>query len=400
MQRRTFLSMLSTLALSPVALGAAAHAPPHALDTIEPLLERLPDSMRPWLSSDAHRVEIILERRDALSNAWHTARHGQRWARTWTPAASVAKLPMALLMAERLQVAGVDASAVLMLDAAPATGEWADDEAIASTFGRDLARTFAVSDNAPYNRWYDLLGGDAIHARLASMGYPHVRLVSRLGSTDVDANRRTGSGRVLAADGSVVDVVAPRIAQARRFPFGAAPLGTAWRDDEGRLVPGPHDMRFANFLPLADSLRMLRAFVRPASVPAHQRWRIGDALRAQLLNALALRPADSVDPTYTAPEFNDGYARFLMHGHDGARAWPGGVSVFGKSGQAYGDLSEVAHVVEPSTRVEFLLAARVHANADGVVNDDRYEYDTVARPLLSAIGDAALAMERERMRAA
>ena len=400
MQRRAFLSLLPALAFAPSLLSAQAESTAlqvHDLTSIAPLLARLPRAMQPWLGMAAHRVEIILERSVPGTDIWHVARHGTQWARTWSPAASVAKLPMALLVAEQLQAAGVDASAVIQLDASPATGEWGEGESLASTFRRDLSRTFAVSDNVPYNRWYELLGPDAIHARLKALGYPHVRMVSRLGSTDVEANRRTGAGRVIAADGSVVVAVPARVAQARRFPFGAAPLGNAWQSDDGRVVHAPRDMRFANFLPLADSLRMLRAFVRPESVPMHQRWRIDGALRVQLLRALSLRPRDSIDPVFAPEQALDGYARFFLHGGDGRAPRPDGVSVLGKSGEAYGYLSEVAHVIEPATGVEFLLAARVQANADGVVNDDRYEYDTVARPLLAAIGDAALAIERERM---
>jgi hypothetical protein len=45
-----------------------------------------------------------------------------------------------------------------------------------------------------------------------------------------------------------------------------------------------------------------------------------------------------------------------------------------------------------------LLSANLYANADGVLNDDRYEYDTVSRPFLAALGRAALAAEKERPR--
>lgn len=395
MHRRAFLSALPALALAPALAraGASASAADIGPGDIAPLLARIPPSMRPWLASDTHRVEIILERRDARGH-WHAVRHGRRWARRWAPAASVAKLPMALLMAERVHALGGDASVRLALDAAPATGEWGDGEPLRASFARDLARTFAVSDNVPYNRWYELLGADAIHARLGAMGYPDVRLTGRLGSSDVEANRRTGGGRIEAADGRVLAVEPARVARARRFPFGAATVGRAWQRDDGSLDPHPRDMRHANFLPLADSVRMLRAFVRPDSVPAAQRWSIGGAMRAQLLHALALRPRDSVDPVFDPAAHPDGHARFFFHDADGLAPRPPGVMVWGKSGEAYGFLSEVAHVVEPASGVEFVLGARVQANADGVVNDDRYDYATVGRPLLAAIGSAALALAR------
>lgn len=397
MHRRTFLSALPAIAFAPVLRRGRADVLDRAgaVDEIAPVLDRVPASMQPWLASDDHRVEVILQRPDGRGR-WCTARHGAEWARRWAPAASVAKLPMALLMAERVHALGGDASVRLALDAPPVTGEWGDAEPLASSFARDLARTFAVSDNVPDNRWYELLGADAIHARLGAMGYPHVRLVNRLGSGDAAANRRTGGGRIEAADGRVLAVEPARSARARAFPFGAAPLGRAWQRDGGTVEPRPRDMRTANFLSLADSARMLRAFVRPGSVPPAQRWRIAGPMRAQLLHALSLRPRDSVDPPYDAATHPDGHARFFFHGADGLGARPDGVEVFGKSGEAYGFLSEVAYVVEPATGVEFVLAARVQANADGVVNDDRYDYAGVGRPLLAAIGAAALAWLRER----
>ena len=77
------------------------------------------------------------------------------------------------------------------VDAPPATGEWGD-EPLADTLARGLRRTFTVSENRPFNRWYELLGGDRVHTRLAELGYPHARLIARLGSPDPEANRRTG----------------------------------------------------------------------------------------------------------------------------------------------------------------------------------------------------------------
>lgn len=36
--------------------------------------------------------------------------------------------------------------------------------------------------------------------------------------------------------------------------------------------------------------------------------------------------------------------------------------------------------------VEFLLSAVVYVNTDGVLNDDRYEYDTIDFPFLRELG--------------
>ena len=68
------------------------------------------------------------------------------------------------------------------------------------------------------------------------------------------------------------------------------------------------------------------------------------------------------------------------------------VSVRSKLGQAYGFSLDTAHVVwedGPRGPQEFFLAASVYTNANGVLNDDQYEYESEGEPLLEAIARAA-----------
>jgi Beta-lactamase enzyme family len=395
MHRRKFLSF------SALGLGCAA-VPHHLLAMVrEPspwpeVFARMPTALAALVDDPKHAVQLRWVRihRDADGAPRFATRDYGLSPRRWFPAASVVKLPMALLMAEAVQAAGGGADSVLRLDAPPISGEWGE-EPLADTFARGIDRTFAISENLPFNRWYELLGGDDIHRRLAQLGYPHVRLIARLGSSDIEANRRSGGGALLSADGRDLRRFPSGIAKPRQFPFGRVLVGDGWQNDDGTLSPGPHDFSHANFLPLADSLRMLQAFVSPESVPATQRWRIDGALRARLLRAMALRPRESVSPIYPEAEYPDGYARWFFVG-DGTARYPDGLSVFGKSGMAYGSISEVAYVVDRDSGVECMLAASILANADGIFNDDRYEYDTVAIPFMAAWARAVLDVERAR----
>ncbi len=390
MRRREFLA-LSALGLGCIAAPHAALREPSPFPRI---FAAMPPTLAALVDDPRHAVQVRWIRivRDAAGARRFVAYDHGLSPRRWFPAASVAKLPMALLMAEAVQAAGGDADSVLRLDGAPASGEWGD-ESLDDTFARGIDRTFAVSDNRPFNRWYELLGGERIHRRLAELGYPHVRLISRLGSSDAEPNRRSGGGALISADGRMLRHFPADIAKPRRFPFGPVLIGDGWRNDDGTLLPGPHDFSRANFMPLADSLRMLQAFVSPESVPAAQRWAIHDPLRARLLRALALRPRESVSPTYPEADYPDGYARWFFVG-DGAARYPDGLSVSGKSGMAYGSISEAAYVVDRDSGAEFMLAASILANADGIFNDDRYEYNTVAIPFMAALARAVLDFER------
>ena len=364
-----------------------------------PVFERMPDAARACLDDPELRVQILWTRivrdprdRDGRPRLRRYA-YGQT-PRRWFSPASVSKLPMALLMAERLSAHGLDAHALVVLNAAPETGEWSADEPLEESFLRGCARTFAVSENVPYNRWYDYLGADAVHARLRALGYPNTRLIARLGSPDREANRRSPGGALRSIDGRIVARSEAAVAAVRRFPFGRALDGRGWMHGDGRLELGPHDFSYANFMPLADSLGMLQAFVSPESVPAARRWRIAEPLRGQLLRALALRPRESEDPRYDEAQYPDGYARWFVVG-DGKSRYPDGLRALGKTGMAYGHLSEVAYLHDGESDAECFLAAAIRADRDGVYNDDRYDYDTVGLPFLAALGRAVSAVERE-----
>ena len=57
-------------------------------------------------------------------------------------------------------------------------------------------------------------------------------------------------------------------------------------------------------------------------------------------------------------------------------------------GQAYGFTTENAWVVDLETGRSFFLAATLYTNEDGVLNDDQYDYATVAAPFYAALGEA------------
>ena len=97
--------------------------------------------------------------------------------------------------------------------------------------------------------------------------------------------------------------------------------------------------------------------------------------------------------------FNQGHThvKFLLGG-GGITPLPPGVRVFNKIGQAYGFLIDNAYVQDEAHGVEFLLSAVLYVNADGVLNDDKYEYDRIGFPFLRDLGYRVYEAERRRAR--
>jgi hypothetical protein len=55
-------------------------------------------------------------------------------------------------------------------------------------------------------------------------------------------------------------------------------------------------------------------------------------------------------------------------------------------GQSYGFLSDCARFFDKKNNIQFMLSAVIYANSDEVINDGKYDYDSVALPYLSILG--------------
>ncbi len=77
---------------------------------------------------------------------------------------------------------------------------------------------------------------------------------------------------------------------------------------------------------------------------------------------------------------------------------PEGVRVFNKVGWSYGFLTDVSYVADFKNNIEYMLAATVYVNSDEVINDDKYEYETVGHPFLFQLGRTIYNYELNRPR--
>ncbi len=361
------------------------------------IFENLSDAQRELLSDSTREIQILYTQIERDSDGGIKLQHHafHHAPKRWFFPASTIKLPLALLACEEVARVGGNLESAIMLRQPPETGIWEDAEPLSESLRRSLCRTFTVSDNVPYNRFYELLGPDKIHARLKSMGYPNTRAISRLGSRDIEANRRTGSTQILDAQGKPLLGIAPRLAKRRSFPFGKASKGEGFLGDDGVLMQGPHDFSFGNFMPLADLHQMLVAFVLPETAHESQRWKIPAQWREAILEEMGRFPRESVDPVYPSPEYYDAYAKYFVLGDSRENA-ADGYRAYGKIGEAYGYLSDSSYIVNKSTNSECFLSAVIHCNPDGIYNDDKYDYEETGLPFLAALGKSVLAYEALR----
>ena len=183
------------------------------------------------------------------------------------------------------------------------------------TVRHEIRKLFLVSDNAAFNRLYELVGQDGLAASMRRAGLREARIVHRLSEArSAEENRRypridfIGAGFVhtLPERSSEPLAASPTAARVPGLEVGSAYLV------DGERVEGPMDFSTKNYVPLAELQRGLCKVVRPdVDCGGGEPFAIGDADRALLLEAMSLFPRQSTNPVYDPGEYPDEYVKFL-----------------------------------------------------------------------------------------
>ena len=323
------------------------------------------------------------------------------------------------------------------------------DPAAATTLADELRKLFVVSDNEAYNRCYDVAGPSRAEAwaRRSSEGAgAGVRVRHRLWASATDDDNPAylpavwASVRFVDDDGREEETPRwVRLLPARRddalVEDPRRPRGTTREDesnederereetsedargsgpgDARRLRPGPRcrlDVGVARVLPCgtlvsspmncaernAAPLVALQAALTRVATPLpnpDEEEDLAEAHRRRVVGWMSALPRDE---GYDPDAFPDHHGKFFLPGvlratgagrGGGGEAGARGVVVTNKLGRAYGFTADNARIADARTGRAFYLAAAVETNANGVVNDDAYEYETTADPFMEHLAE-------------
>ena len=324
--------------------------------------------------------------------------------------ASAVKLAGAALALEKLralqtQVVSLSFDSPMLTDSAYA-GQTNVRRDTSATSGRPslaqyVRKALLVSDNDAYNRLYEFVGPAQLNAGLAHLGLRRSRLQHRLSVGDQEPGSRHTNPIRFYADTACRQLLCQQPAAYFAGPWPRLRLtgqsvGQAHLEAD-KMIAGPLDLSQRNALALPDLQGLLRTVLFPEMVPLAHRLRLAPADYALLRQSLSRLPRESPSPRYDPAHFPDTYVKFLLGG-GGIAPLPPGVRMFNKIGEAYGFLIDNAYIVNSDTGVEFLLSAVIYVNADGVLNDDKYDYDSVGFPFLRDLGLRVYEMESRRKR--
>ena len=260
------------------------------------------------------------------------------------------------------------------------------------TVAQLVRRVGLVSDNEAFNRLYDFAGQNWLNERMWRAGLTSVRVQHRLSVRQspndskrtpiVELRLPTGALLIEGRWGSLDLGLGP--AGYRNIYIGAKHIG-----DDATIVDQGMSFFDKNAITLCDLQRCLVRVVRPEIALAGEPFDLTDAQRALLLDALSCYPGDSANPKYERERYPDAYAKFFLPGVE--RAVPkGSATIYNKVGLAYGFAIDNACIVDKAGGRTLFLAATVFANSDGVMNDDKYDYESVGLPFLEGLAEAVV----------
>ncbi len=317
--------------------------------------------------------------------------------------ASMVKMPLAFLSLEKLnhlKNLGIDKFSSMAYDSSYQGQKIMLKDSVSEnglpSIATFIKRAFLISENDPYNRMYQFMGQEAINKILVDKGYNHLRITRQFMGFSEDQNRHTNPIRFINKEGALI-YDQPGAYNQIPFDFNMEfKVGNGYRNKKDSIINEPFDFTKHNYVPLEYFQQLLQSILFPSSVPLKKGFGISKQDRNFLLQYLSQYPSETNYPKYDTSLFYDSYAKFFFQ--DSTHRMPNNIRVFNKVGWAYGFLTDVSYVLDIKNNIEFMLSATIYTNKNEILNDDKYEYETVGHPFLKDIGQTFYQYELTRSR--
>jgi len=317
--------------------------------------------------------------------------------------ASTVKMPLSFLALQKindLNKSGLNKETPMLTDSSytKQTIVFVDSSAanLQPSIAQYIRKVFLVSDNDAYNRLYEFLGQDYINSTLWKMGYKDIRITRRFVAMNEDENRHTNQIRFVD-DGRTVYDQSPAYSQVKFDWSKKILVGNAYMNANDSLIHAPMDFTTHNNLPLEDLQQILQSVIFPESVSSSKRFHLTNDDYKFLYQYMSEYPVESGYPHYDTAEYFNSYCKFFFF-RAGKQTPPAYIRSFNKPGWSYGFLTDAAYIVDFKNNVEFMLSGTIYVNSDGVLNDDKYEYEEIGWPFFREVGNIMYQYELGRKR--
>jgi hypothetical protein len=317
--------------------------------------------------------------------------------------ASTVKMPLAFLALEKLNemnIKGVTRETPILTDSSfeAQSAVWHDSTAqnYLPSVAHYIKKVFLVSDNDAYSRLYEFIGQETINRKLWQKGYPDIRITRRFVRMTEEQNRHTNAIRFMQGNKLVYEQP-PAYSKVTFNTSRKLLVGNAHYDRDEKLVNEPMDFTTHNNFPIESQQQILQSVLFPSSVPAAKRFMLTEDDYQFLYRCMSEYPSESRYPLYDTAKYFNSYTKFFLY-RAGKAMPPDHIRIFNKTGWSYGFLTDAAYIVDFKNKVEFMLTGVIYVNRDGVLNDNKYEYEETGHPFFREIGNIIYQYELKRER--
>lgn len=400
--RRFYLLLLC------LCTGTLLHAQHSAVFSFDSLFARYPDAFDSVLAHKAdYRLQILYTRidRDA-HHVPHLTTYSLDADKYYYYCASMMKLPACALTLEKLNdlsqyrvtmfdSLGIDSIACTQLS--PEAMMLGTPYSCLSQYIKEM---LLVSNNNAFNPVYDFLGQRAFQDRLHEIGCPDAVVSNRYANCDTISNRRCSPVSLYDRHTHQLRYMQPCVIN-ERPQFYAGPLSPLVGEgylSGGAVVNEPKSFRYSNYIPLSQLHRLLTRIVLPETQPAAERLRLTRNDYQYLYKCMGMFPRECAYPTFDSIHYPDSYMKYFMGLDTTTYTMPTNLRIFNKVGQAYGFMTDCSYAVDTLNKVEFFLSCSMYLNADGILNDGKYEYDQIGFPFFRNLFNVVYTEELTRHR--
>lgn len=330
-----------------------------------------------------YRLKIILSEISTDSNGF---KHQTTWSfrdtvKEYFYPASLAKIPLTLSAFQFINEKKVFSSDLsdFLIDSSSYIKE--------RTLSDDFLLMLSASDNNAFNRIYNMVGCKYININLMKKGYLNTYVIHRFEQGSAQYHQTALPVRVVSSQTCKILYSHPidSIYSIIRHDIKDSLIGIGYYQKDS-LIPHPKSFRYHNYVDIRDVHDMMISLKYPF-LSNHRAFNLTDSQRTTIMRDLSTSPLHPNTVEYSDTSvFHPNFLRFTLFGRDKKLDYPD-IQYFNKSAMAYGFLADCSYLNDPKNGAEFFLSIYMYVNKDEILNDDKYDYDTIGVPFMKRLGE-------------